>query len=194
MRERRRRLRDLMHHAVEFFFLLLLIRRRRSGDRKWHRAEGQDEQRDSRPCGETPHRIEWRIDVGGDRMAEAKGEQQHRPEQPAVPERFPQAGRNHDHQDASDHDQPRNGPMTAAEQRINHMAAIELAGGQKVQRGDKQPEPSRECHRMKVDADGVGIDVQNPLRESDGTRSELPSSSPPRICLSGDQPSKGRAR
>ena len=55
--------------------------------------------------------------------------------------------------------------MAASEQRINHVAAIELAGRQQVERGDEQPEPSRECHRMKVDADGVGIDVQNPLRE-----------------------------
>src|SRR5208283_2875452 len=55
--------------------------------------------------------------------------------------------------------------MTATEERINHVAAIELARGKKVERGDEQPEPSRERHRMKVDADRVGIDMQNPLRE-----------------------------
>ena len=48
------------------------------------------------------------------------------PYQNAIPEDV----RDHDHQDASEHDQSRNHPMAASEQRVDYVAAVKLARGQ----------------------------------------------------------------
>ena len=57
--------------------------------------------------------------------------------------------------------------MAAREQRVDHVAAVELADGQQVQRGDEQPEPSGERDRIEIDVDGRRIDAQNQVREAE---------------------------
>ncbi len=56
-------------------------------------------------------------------------------------------------------------PMPAAEQRVDHVAAVELADRQQVERRHQQPDPSGERDRMKVDVDRVGIDAQHHVRQ-----------------------------
>ena len=54
----------------------------------------------------------------------------------------------------------------ATEQRINHVAAIELAYRQQVQRRDEQADPSGKSHRMQVNIDRIRIDPENHARDA----------------------------
>ena len=58
----------------------------------------------------------------------------------------------------SDHHQPGDGELrdegvAPAEQRIDDVAAVELARGDEVEGGDEEPEPRRDAYRMKQDVE-----------------------------------------
>ena len=121
-------------------FLRLLLDRRcgRRGNRERHRAEGHDEQCDRRPCREAPQRIQRSIDVGGDRMARGRMRTTTPPRTTSRTRKTCRAKygittiKMHPTTNKS-----RDRPMAASEQRVDHVAAIELAGRQKVERGDE---------------------------------------------------------
>ena len=71
-------------------------------------------------------------------------------------------GRPHEPVDAAegepDQHEPGDGELrdegvAAAEQRVDDVAAVELARGDEVQGGDEEPEPRRDAHRVKQDVE-----------------------------------------
>src|SRR5207245_896305 len=63
-------------------------------------------------------------------------------------------------------EQRRQQARPAADDRVEHVAPVELAGRQQVQRGDEEPDPARESDRMQHD--GVRIGAEDEAREERG--------------------------
>ncbi len=57
--------------------------------------------------------------------------------------------------------------MAAWEERIHHVAAIELTNRQKIQRCYEQPDPSGEGNRMKIHVDHCRIHAEHQMREAE---------------------------
>ena len=108
----------------------------RRGEGEGDRAEGADKERHGSPCHQPPPAAQRRLGIRGRWMAESEHHHDDEPEQPSGPEVLTQQVGHDHHQGGSQPSEARDQAMEArSEQRVNDMAAVELADGQEVKCG-----------------------------------------------------------
>ena len=118
--------------------------------------------------------IEWHVVIDGRRMLPAEepkqGDEQHDPGNPRI------GAGDHDEQQQGG-DGPDGDPTgVPAEQRVRHVAAVELPGGDEIHHREQQAKPSSQRGRMQVDrvarGDGAGQPPCEPLKQQRFTERE----------------------